>query len=108
MDVTNDEWTEFNYVGVDRANGIEISNILNDMIRFSEPLFSPPPPPPNSPIPAAVPKVMQMPMTREIQLRQPFMDKFDGSLTGPIHMTDTYNHSVIPSNFNNLALYNPI
>lgn len=108
MDVQNDEWAEFNYVGVDQSNGIEISNILNDMIRFSEPLFSPPPPPPNSPISSAVPKVMQMPMIREVQLRQPFMDKFDGALTGPINMTDTYNHSVIPSNFNNLALYNPI
>ena len=108
MDVQNDEWAEFNYVGVDQSNGIEISNILNDMIRFSEPLFSPPPPPPNSPISAAVPKIMQMPMIREVQLRQPFMDKFDGALTGPINMTDTYNHSVIPSNFNNLALYNPI
>jgi hypothetical protein len=108
MDVQNDEWAEFNYVGVDQSNGIEISNILNDMIRFSEPLFSPPPPPQNSPISSAVPKIMQMPMTREVQLRQPFMDKFDGALTGPINMTATYNHSVIPSHFTNLTLYNPI
>ena len=108
LSVENSEWAEFDFVGIDQTNGLEIANALGSMIRFSEPLFYASPPPPNSPIPEALPKIMQQPMVREVQVRQPFMDKFDGALTGHVQMTDTYNHSVIPANFNNLALYNPV
>ena len=108
MNVQNSEWQEFDFVGIDQTNGLEIANALGSMIQFSEPLFYPPALPPNRPIPEALPKIMQQPMMREVQLRQPFMDKFDGALTGPINMTDTYNRSVLPSNFTNLSLYNPV
>ena len=111
--VENSEWAEFDFVGLDRTNGIEMDNVVSDRVRFMEPMFSAIyVPPPKPPIQASV-WLSQIPMEREIQLTQRFVDKFDdrgieSSLGKSMDFTDPYNRSVFDSGFSRLELYNPI
>jgi hypothetical protein len=41
LDVQNSEWTEFDFVSLDRQNNIIKDNMLGDVIRFREPMFLP-------------------------------------------------------------------
>jgi hypothetical protein len=84
-----------------------MENLRNRDIRFQEPLFKPTYVKPLAPPSKIAVKVMQYPMKRELQLHQTFVDKFDkADMGGEMEFTDTYNHSMIQSNFLNLELYN--
>jgi len=110
LKVENSEWTEFNYVNkVDRKNYIEIDNALNMKIRMKEPLFLPKLQDPLAPPTEQAIFLKQVPMTKQLQINQPFVNKFLGADMGrPMSFTETYNHSVFDFNFKNLKLYNPI
>jgi hypothetical protein len=110
MAVENSEWADFDFVSlVDSQNGLEVSNLLGELIRFQDPLFIPKFQPSVKPPSAAAVLVTQAPMTNEIQLTQQFMPKFDNADMGqPMQLTETYNKSMIPADFLNLKLYNPI
>jgi hypothetical protein len=110
MAVENSEWSDFDFVSlVDSQNGIEVNNLLGELIRFQDPLFIPKFQPPVKPPSAAAVSITHAPMINEIQLTQQFMPKFDDADMGqPMQLTETYNKSMISADFLNLRLYNPI
>ena len=107
--VQNSEWTEFDFVTYDRQNLIQTSNLRNEAIRFKNPLFSPDYVPPlEAPSQQAV-RLSYIPMRREIQLTQPFVNKFDGADMGRrSQFTSPVNRSAFDSGFERLKIYNPI
>ena len=109
MAVQNSEWTDFDYVGLDKQNFIEISNLMGDKIRFAEPLFRPVYVEPQKPPSKEAVILSRIPMRREIQLTQPFVPKFDRADMGmPMEFTSPYNMSVFDTGFGDLRLYNPV
>ena len=110
ISVQNSEWAEFDFVKpIDIQNLIEVSNKQGERVRFREPLFRPKTQAPLAPPTLASYVAMMSSMDGAIQLTQPFQPKFDRAEMGrDIQLTATYNHSVFPSNFDNLTLYNPI
>lgn len=111
MAVQNSEWVEFDYVDPTEhgQNLLQMSNILGDAIRFSEPLFRPVYQPPLKPPTSKAVTLSFIPMRREIQLTQPFVDKFDKADMGkPMQFTETYSRSAFDFNFERLRLYNPV
>jgi hypothetical protein len=109
LSLENSEWAEYDYVDIDRQNKIEMDNFLGDAIRFKSPMFLPKFQPKLAPPSKLAVELKYVPMRPEIQLYQPFMDKFDGADMGRnMNFTDPFNRSVFDSNFKNLELYNPI
>jgi len=110
LQTENSEWAEYDFVPIlDRKNLIEIDNLLGLKIRMTEPLFLPKFQ--SRLAPPSIESVMlkRIPMRREIQITQPFKNKFDPADMGrKVEFTDPYNRSVFDSNFKNLKLYNPI
>jgi len=110
LNIQNSEWAEYDFVPlVDRQNHIKMDNIHGEALRFQAPLYYPKYQKPLKPPSKQAIFLSRVPMKKEIQLTQPFVDKFDGAEMGrPIDMTLTYNHSVFDANFKNLRIYNPI
>ena len=109
LSTQNSEWAEYNYVGNDNQNGIEMDNIFGDAVRFKSPMFLPKFQPKLAPPSKHAVSLKYIPMREELQLYQPFMNKFDGADMGrKMNLTDPFNRSVLDSNFENLELYNPV
>ncbi len=86
-----------------------MGNSYGDALRFKSPMFSPKIQPKLEPPSRNDISLKYITMREEVQLFQPFMNKFDGADMGRnMDLTDPYNRSVFDSNFENLSLYNPI
>jgi hypothetical protein len=81
MQTQNSEWTEFDYVQPDRANGIVEDNAFGTAMQFREPMFLP-----KYQAPAKPPSRQSILRTAgtlrpQIQLTQQWQPKFDGAVT---------------------------
>jgi hypothetical protein len=110
LSLQNSEWSEYDFVdSIDKQNNIQMGNFYGDALRFNSPMFSPKFQPKLEPPSRTAISLKYIPMREEVQLFQPFMNKFDGADMGRnMDLTDPYNRSVFDSNFENLSLYNPI
>ena len=81
MQTQNSEWTEFDYVQPDRANGIIEDNSFGQAMRYREPMFLPkyqaPVRPPSR---RAILRTADT-LRPQIQLTQQWQPKFDGAVT---------------------------
>jgi len=108
LKVENSEWAEFDYVNVfDRTNGIEISNELNDKVRFQEPMFLPKYQAPVAPPSRRAVIMGRDTMIDQIQISQSFAPKFTGAVSIYDNLSQTFNNDEFSRSWRDNILYHP-
>jgi len=107
IEVQNSEWSEFDFVGFDTQNQLQIDNLLNQDIRFQEPLFKPAyVPPPKPPSKQAV--IMgRDKMSSQIQITQQFAPKFTGAVSVYDNLSNVMNNDAFSRSWETNVLYHP-
>lgn len=107
IDVENNEWASFNFVSeFDRLNKIEIDNIISDdLIHYNLnilPKYVKPPEPPT----LQTEILMRNKMTPQIQINQPFAEKFTPAISSHSNLSYILENRMIDNPFDRNILYN--
>ena len=107
-DIEDSEWTEYNFVtSLDKTNGIQISNLGNQNIIYSEPMFLPKYVPPIKPPSKQAVIMGRDKMIDQYQISQSFAPKFDGAVSVYDNLSTVYNHDEFSRNWEDNVLYHP-